>query len=93
MKFGGKAQPVQRKGFTLRTLVSKEACDSIYNMFAVHMHGIQRIARHHGLEEAEVQEIVLGQMCQRMDRAVSRAYQNGRRSAFPPLPPGARRAA
>ena len=72
----------------IRTLLPVEVRESIFAMLMIHMVGVRRTARHHGLLEAEVEEVLFDEMTRRMDKAVRLAYQNGQRSMMPPCPGG-----
>ena len=67
----------------VRSCLPAEVRESIVSMLMIHMRGVRSTARAHGLAEAEVEEILYSAMTRRLNRAVERAYQDGRRSMLP----------
>ena len=67
----------------VRSFLPAEVRESIVAMLMIHMRGVRSTARAHGLAEAEVEEILYSAMTRRLNRAVERAYQDGRRSMLP----------
>ena len=67
----------------VRSFLPAETRESIVSMLMIHMRGVRSTARAHGLAEAEVEEILYSAMTRRLNRAVERAYQDGRRSMLP----------